>query len=136
MRHSTKFANAIHLLTYAYLRSDRKMSSKILAQSIGATPVTVRQITSQLSKANLIETKVGSGKITFLKSPKEITLKEIFETVTNGKLIERNENTNHLCQVGKQMPEILNDEFTLIEDAALKEMSQITLADVINQVKL
>lgn len=136
MRHSTKFANAIHLLTYAFLRSDWQMSSKLIANSINTTPVTVRQLTSQLSKAGLITTRPGSGKITFNRSPKEITLLDIFNAVTDRELIERNTKTNIQCEIGKQIPAILDNEFTKIEDASKNAMKQISLADIINQVTL
>lgn len=131
MRHSTKFANAIHILVYAYLRSDQQLSSRVIAKSLNTTPVTVRQLTSQLSKAGLIETKVGSGKITFNRTPQEITLLDIFNAVTDQRLIERNDKTNIQCEIGRQIPAILNDEFGEIEDAAKKKMSKITLADII-----
>lgn len=134
MRHSTKFANAIHLLTYAYLRSDWQMSSKLIANSINTTPVTVRQLTSQLSKAGLIATKPGSGKIKFNRAPNEITLLDIFNAVTDHELIERNTKTNIQCEIGKQIPAILDSEFTKIENAAKEAMKEITLADITNQV--
>lgn len=139
MRHSTRFANAIHLLVYAYLRGDQPgqpMSSKRIAYSVNTTPVTIRQITSQLSKAGLIETKVGSGRITFKRAPGKITLLDIFNAVTDGQLIERNNNTNIKCQIGKQIPGILDHEFSKIEDQAKAAMQQTTLGDIIKQVKL
>lgn len=136
MRHSTKFANAIHVLVYAYLRADWQMSSKLIANSVNTTPVTIRQLTSELNKAGLIATKSGSGKIKFVRSPEEITLLDIFNAVTDQQLIERNAKTNIHCQVGKQMPSLLDNTFDQIENAAKKEMAQITLADVIKQVDL
>lgn len=84
MRHSTRFANAIHLLTYAYLRSDWQMSSKLIANSVNTTPVTIRQLTSQLNKAGIIETRPGSGRIKFRRPPEEISLLGIFSAVTNN----------------------------------------------------
>lgn len=136
MRHSTRFANAIHLLVYAYLRSDQPMSSGRIANSVNTTPVTIRQITSQLKHAGLIETRVGSGKITFRRSPKEITLLDIFNAVTDEWLIERNPQTNIQCQIGKQMPQILDNEFSIIEEQAKQAMQHITLASIIEQVKI
>ncbi|MGM9892562.1 Rrf2 family transcriptional regulator [Limosilactobacillus sp.] len=136
MRHSTKFANAIHLLAYAFLRSDWQMSSKLIANSINTTPVTVRQLTSQLSKAGLITTKPGSGKITFNRPPKDITLLDVFNAVTDHELIERNTKTNIQCKIGKQIPAILDSEFTKIENASKDAMQEITLADIIDQIEL
>lgn len=130
MRHSTRFANAIHLLTYAYLRSDWQMSSKLIANSVNTTPVTIRQ----LNKAGIIETRPGEWKNKILSSTGRDKLARYFQCGYQ-QLIERNDKTNIKCQVGKQIPAILDNEFDKIEQVAKNKMKQIFLADIIEQVK-
>lgn len=136
MRQSTRFADAIHLLAYVYLQSgEEKITSKVLAGSINVTPVNVRQITGQLREAGLISTTSGSGKITFNKPIDQINLLEIFDAVTDGSLFHRDNQTNPECKVGSKMPDVLDDEFDLIENQARTKMSEITLAEVVSHVK-
>lgn len=137
MRKSTRFADAIHLLTYVYLQSrEEKITSKVLAGSINVTSVNVRQITSKLRHAGLINTVNGSGKITFRKPIDQISLLAIFNAVTDGTLLTRDKNTNPNCKVGNKMPAVLDGEFNTIENQARAKMQSITLRDVVDQVKL
>ena len=137
MQASTRFADAIHIMTYIYVRQNLPdLSSKTLSFSVNTSSVTIRQITSQLSKAGLLNTRKGSKKVSLTKDPKEISLYEIFLAISTGQVFKRDENTSITCQIGQQMPNIIDHVFNDIEDTVKAKLKTMTLDDVIKQVQL
>ena len=68
MQISTKFTTAVHvLIAIEYFRDDEKITSDMLAGTVGSNPVIIRNIMSQLKEAGLIEVRRGPGGITLLK---------------------------------------------------------------------
>lgn len=134
MKHSNKINIAVHIMAYAYLRQDVKLSSNMIANSLNVNAVTVRQITSLLSKAGLIQTQSGSGKIKLNYEPKQITFFDIFQAVNDKEIFYRHDSTNIDCPIGQAMPSVLNYEYNRIEEVVYKEMKQIVLQDVIDRL--
>lgn len=60
MQISTKFTTAVHvLIAIEYFRDDEKITSDMLAGTVGSNPVIIRNIMSQLKEAGLIEVRPG-----------------------------------------------------------------------------
>ena len=135
MKFSYKLSDAIHLLSYLNIYHDTNLSSKAIAASINSNPSVVRQLMSDLRKANLIETHKGAAKPTLVKDPKDISLLEIYQAINmDHRLIHVDPDTNSKCIVGGNIQNTLNGFYNDIESAAFAKMSQISLQDVISDI--
>ncbi len=134
MKHQNQLNVAIHIMAYAYLRRDSKLSSNLIADSLNVSAVTVRQTTSLLSKAGLINTQAGSGKITLNAEPKEISIHKIYLAVTDAELFYRHTSTSMTCPIGIRMPSALDNIYRDIEQTVYDKMDTITLQDVIDEL--
>ena len=85
MQISTKFTTAVHvLIAIEYFRDDEKITSDMLAGTVGSNPVIIRNIMSQLKEAGLIEVRRGPGGITLLKPLEAITFLDLYRAVETG----------------------------------------------------
>ena len=134
MKVSSRFADAIHILCYAYLQRNAKHTSDVIAQSVNVNAVTVRQITGELREAGLIRTQAGSGRIEFARPIDEITMRDIFLAVSDGKLLARETAASDRCPIALGMKGAQEAIFSGIEEAALAKMAQTTLKDVVADI--
>lgn len=135
MKYSYKLSDAIHLLSYLKIYQDGDLSSKAIATSIESNPSVVRQLMSDLKKANLIDTRKGAATPTLAKDPKNISLLEIYQAINmDHNLLHVDPKTNPQCIVGGNIQNTLNHFYDEIELAAFTKMSQITLQDVIGDI--
>lgn len=139
MQISSRLSIALHMFAcMEYFKNDYKITSDFIASSVGANPVIIRKITSQLRDAGLVNVARGTGGVSIAKDPKDISLLDVFEAVDsieNGKLFSFHENPNTKCPVGGSIHLILDDKLERVQRAMEKEMKAITVADVIRDTK-
>jgi Rrf2 family protein len=135
MQVSNRFSIAVHMFAcMEYFKKDRKITSDFLASSVGVNPVIIRKITSQLRDAGLVKVTRGTGGISASRAPGKITLLDVFNAVDSldeGRLFSFHENPNCNCPVGSHIHLILDDKLERVQQAMEKELSSITIADVI-----
>lgn len=86
MQISSRFTIAMHILTYiATAPAEEKVTSEILADSIQVNPVIIRNILSQLKKADLITVKRGQGGATIIKPFDQLSLFDVYRAVDSVK---------------------------------------------------
>lgn len=139
MQISSRLSIALHMFAcMEYFKNDYKITSDFIASSVGANPVIIRKITSQLRDAGLVNVARGTGGVSIAKDPENISLLDVFEAVDsieNGKLFSFHENPNTKCPVGGSIHLILDDKLERVQRAMEKEMKAITVADVIRDTK-
>lgn len=139
MQISSRFSIAIHMFAcMEYFKKDYKITSEFLASSVGVNPVIIRKITSQLRDAGLVNVARGTGGVSIARVPSEITLLDVFnavDSIEGGKLFSFHENPNANCPVGRNIHLILDDELARVQDAMQRELSAITIADVIKDTE-
>ena len=121
MQISSRFTMAIHMFTCIDTFTDQKMTSDFMAGSIGTNPVIIRKILQQLKAAGLIEVSRGTGGVTITRPLELITF-------------HFHENPNPNCPVGKNIHRVLDNRLLEVQKAMEEKLSQITLADVKNDV--
>lgn len=73
MKISSRFTIATHMLTVIVLEcQEHKVTSDVLAASIGVNPVIIRKILSQLKSADLISVARGRGGAIIRKDLKDM----------------------------------------------------------------
>ena len=139
MQISSKFTIGVHLLAVIdYLGDSEKVTSNILAGSIGVNPVIVRNVMGSLKEAGLIRISQGKSGISLAKSLEEITFYDIYKAVdcVNDEGIFRfHENPNPDCPVGRNIHKAMDGKLEQIQKCMEDEMKKITVAEVASDVK-
>lgn len=137
MQISSKMTMAVHMLACAEVLSDMKVTSDLMASSIGTNPVIVRKLLQQLKAAGLIEVARGTGGISVTRPLKDITFLDIYNAVegtSKGNLFRFHENPNVQCPVGRNIHTAMDTKLEQVQQAMEAEMNAITLASVIDDI--
>lgn len=114
-----------------------KVTSDLMASSIGTNPVIVRKLLQQLKAAGLIEVTRGTGGISLTRPLKDITFLDIYNAVegtSKGNLFRFHENPNVQCPVGRNIHTAMDARLEQVQQAMEAEMKAITLASVIDDI--
>ena len=134
MQISSRFTIAMHILTYiATADQKERVTSEVLAKSIQVNPVIIRNILSQLKKAELVMVKRGQGGATITKPYEQLSLFDVYQavdSVKNGTLFSFHDSPNPACPVGKNIHALLDDKLKGIQTAMEDEMRKYTIADL------
>lgn len=134
MKYSTKLSDAIHILILIALNPLENLTSQTIAESIKTNPSFVRQIMSKLKKYHLIESVHGHAYPCLSKSPKEMTLLDIYYAIEGEKpLLHLDTHTNPECGVGINIQLAIQTAYDRVQIEAEKTMKNITLHDIIDQ---
>ncbi len=138
MRINIKCSSAVHiLLMLALLPDTYKITSEFLASSVGNNPVEIRKLLSNLKKADIIEVTRGLGGARLKRSPKDITLLDIYNTVDSTPLedlIGIHAHPEKKCPFGRNIGDILAEPYAEIGDTVREKMSSITLEQLCNRL--
>ena len=132
----TKFSVALHILTMIS-ESKENLSSQALAESVGTNASYIRKVIALLKNAGLIQSHQGKMGYQLSKSPKDITLLNIYfatQEVSHISLFPVHQNSNPDCPVGKHIQGAVSPLFASAEAQLEKELAQQTLEDVINNL--
>lgn len=138
MQISTKFTIAIHLLAAVeYFGKKGKVTSDLLASSIGSNPVIIRNIMSDLKNAGLIDTKRGTGGITITKPLHQITFYDVYEAVEKNKeeLFHFHDNPNPACPVGGNIHGALDRRLAAAQKDFEEDLKKYTVGEVSDDVE-
>jgi len=129
------FGTGLHVMLALAYNPGVRLSSLDLASSMGANPVTVRRVVSQLAAAGLVDTQPGPGGGAMLARPADrITVGHVHEALGRPPFIEghRKEPQRH-CAVSVCMPKV----FERLNDAVAKKASPVlrgtTLRSLLDQ---
>lgn len=132
----TKFSVALHILTMIS-ESKETLSSQALATSVGTNASYIRKVIALLKNAGLITSHQGKTGYQLSKSPKEVTLLEIYfatQEVNHISLFSVHQNSNPDCPVGKHIQGAVSPLFASAEYQLEKELANQTLEDVIDNL--
>jgi DNA-binding IscR family transcriptional regulator len=112
-----------------------KLTSNFLASSVNVNPVIIRKTLGQLNAAGLGEVAAGVGGAKLLRTPGEITLREVFQAVEEDEdLFHIQDNPNPQCPVGRNIQQVLGKRLALVKDNMLADFAQMTLADLLADI--
>ncbi|MCS4486890.1 Rrf2 family transcriptional regulator [Staphylococcus americanisciuri] len=132
----TKFSVALHILTMIS-ESKEKLSSQALAESVGTNASYIRKVIALLKNAGLIQSYQGKTGYQLSKSPKDISLREIYfatQEIDKISLFPIHQNANLDCPVGKYIESAMIPIFSSVETYLEQELSQKTLDDLIDNL--
>ncbi|KGE13731.1 RrF2 family transcriptional regulator [Sphingobacterium deserti] len=132
---NTRFATAIHILTLLDHNPEVWLTSEWIAGSININAVVVRKELGVLQEAGLVISRKGKeGGSMLAKQSIDITLDAIYDAVRNAEVLGRkNQHTNPLCPVGKQINTRLDGLFTETDTLLKQFLGTKTLHDFSRQ---
>lgn len=132
----TKFSVALHILTMISESKDT-LSSQALATSVGTNASYIRKVIALLKNAGLIQSHQGKMGYQLSKSPKDITLLNIYfatQEISHISLFPVHQNNSPDCPVGKHIQGAVSPLFASAEAQLEKELAQQTLENVIDNL--
>ena len=139
MQISSKFTIGVHLLAVIdYLGESEKVTSSVLAGSIGVNPVIVRNVMGNLKEAGLISISQGKSGIPLTKTPGQITFYDVYkavDSVNEDGLFHFHENPNPECPIGRNIHKAMDSKLERVQMCMEEEMRKITLADVMTDIQ-
>ena len=135
-----KFATSLQIMLSLGVQArehDSLATSQQLAATLGTNPALVRKLLIPLAQAGLVETFKGkTGGVRIAKSPKQITLREIYEASVEKNIACARETSRSDCPVGACMKTVFTGIVTGMEKALGAHLETKTLQHVLNQAKL
>lgn len=131
-----RFAASVHIMTLLAVHNEELQTSEFLATSIRTNATVVRRLVGKLVEAGLVESFKGkSGGVKIAKTPKEITLKDIYKASTDKALINcRDSEPIKACPVSCSMKEIFENVAQGLEANSMSYLAKIKLSDIISKI--
>lgn len=137
MAANSRFAVAVHAAAVLACNCNEFVTSDLIASSVNTNPVVVRRIIRALVKAGIVESHLGkSGGARLAKSPRQITLLDIYHAVEKDGLFALNRKPeNKRCPVSCCMKDVLPRVLEAAEKSVEASFRKTTLADVVRPVR-
>ncbi len=134
---SVQFTVAAHIMTALGFFHGQGIASAALAESVNADPTFVRKSLSKLSRAGLIITtrgKNGASKLT--RSPKEITLLDIYRASAAPPTFAIHRYPAYKkCPISSNIKGCMSSVLKKAQDSFENTLDEITLADVVGEIR-
>ena len=137
MAANSQFAIAVHVLAMLAKSCDERIKSDYIAKSVNTNPVVIRRLLSTLYENGLVVSQTGMcGGSCLARQPDEISLLEVYRTVSNSEVFALHPNTpDQHCLIGKNIQTVLEKLQSEIDEAIEEKLSRYTLQDVIKMVE-
>jgi Rrf2 family protein len=128
---------AVHVLVLLADRAPEPVSSEQAAGSVGTNPVHIRRVMSSLRNADIVASRSGAGGgWTLGRAPERIRLDQVWESLFGDEqLVALHPEPNPACPIGREIGAVLNDVSERVTHAALAELGEVTLADLLTRTQ-
>ena len=134
---SVQFTVAAHVMAALAFFQGKEISSATLAESVNADPTFVRKSLSKLSKAGLIVTTRGkNGASTLTRSPKQITLLDIYRaSAAPATFAIHSYPVHERCPISRNIKGCMASVLKKTQNNFENTLDGITLADVVGEIR-
>ena len=134
---SVQFTVAAHIMAALGFHHGKEIASAALAASLNADQSFVRKSVSKLAKAGLIVTTRGkSGSSVLARSPKQITLLEIYRASEAPPTFAIHRYpVEKRCPISSNIKGCMSSVLKQAQDSFEKTLEKITLADVVGEIR-
>jgi Rrf2 family protein len=133
---NTRFAVAVHILTFLQTQKGEPATSELMAGSVNTNPSLIRRLLSQLARAGLTTSQMGTGGGALLARPADtITLLDVYRAVDEDReVIPMHHSPNPSCPVGRNIQAVLETRIDSAERALEQELAGTTIAELASDV--
>lgn len=133
---SSRFTIALHMLSLIGTGQNQKMTSQLMADSIGVNPVIVRKVLGHLKTADIVRVKRGHGGASLTKSPENITYFDVYlavEVVPEAGMFNFHNNPNPNCPIGKNIHALLDQDLIAAQQSFEAFLKTKTIAQLLTK---
>ncbi len=129
------FSLGLHIVGFLASNTDELVSSNVMAESFGTSPIVLRRVLARLNQSGLVETKRGaSGGSKLARSAKDINLKQVFEAVcVTPELFARHPQESGI--VSNVLGGYINEFYLEAEKVMLNHLESTSVADMDSVVR-
>jgi len=133
---NTRFSVAVHILTLLQSQRGEPVTSELIAGSVNTNPSLIRRLLSQLSRAGITTSQMGTGGGALLARPAStITLLDVYHAVDEDRdVIPIHSAPNPNCDVGRNIQAALETRIRAAERALQQELASTTIAELAGDV--
>lgn len=135
---NSRFSVSIHILSLIASKPSEQISSESIAESVHTNPVVIRRICGLLKKRGILTSRAGISGATLLVPPSKLSLLDIYLAVQpdNNRLFVIHDHPNPNCIIGSKIQHTLGKRFSDVQQRLEKELAQVTLHDVMEDMQL
>ena len=131
MAANLRFSTGIEALALMATEPEKFHTSHALATALATNPVVIRRLLSALNRAGLVSSVKGpSGGSRLAKSPKQITLRDIYRALDAGELLHQ---TAHDSTETKDLKKTMRSVFRKAQKCLEEELDSTTLNQLLKK---
>lgn len=134
---NSRFSIAAHILTLLASMPEERVTSELIAGSIGTNPVVIRRQLALLREAKLVTSKgARGGGWVLTRNPRKITLRQVREALGQEASFRMHRNEpNPNCVVGQNVRGVLEDVYADADEAVMRSLDHWTVAGILDRVQ-
>src|SRR6201987_2052821 len=135
---NSRFSIAVHILTLLASMPDERVTSELIAGSVGTNPVVIRRQLALLRQAKLVESRVARGGGWVLaRKPQSIKLSEVREALGEEAAFRMHRNDpSPNCVVGQNVRQALEVVYQDAKKPLARSLQTRTIQDLLIAVSL
>lgn len=128
MSQSTRLITASYILSFVAANAPQKLRTETIAKWVKTHPTRVRNLVSQMVKADILKSYRGAkGGLTLARPANEITLREVYDAVQESSLIaEKIDNPFSGMEDHCKVFEVFTRLFAMLENNMRLDLGNIT----------
>jgi Rrf2 family protein len=130
---NSRFSIAVHILTLLASMPNERVTSELIAGSVGTNPVVIRRQLALLRKAKLVESKAARGGGWVLaRKPQAIKLSDVRDALGEQASFRMHRNDpSPNCVVGQNVRQALEVVYQDAEEAVARSLRTRTVQDLL-----
>ena len=136
---NSQFTIAVHSLALLAHRTDRLLTSDMIAKSICTNPTRIRSVLAILKRAGYVKTKEGTGGGYCLSvQADQIQLSDIYELTSKGSLKPSwcsGDNERNDCLISCNISMVMDRVYEKAEDHIIAQLDKLSIFDVLSQLR-
>lgn len=134
---NSRFSTAVHILTLLASAPDERLTSEMIAGSVGTNPVVIRRQLALLREADLVESRgARGGGWSLSRSPKDIRLSQVRAALGDEASFRMHKNEpSPQCVIGQNVKFALEGVYQNAERAVAESLERWTLEDMVKEAR-
>ncbi|HWI27726.1 MAG TPA: Rrf2 family transcriptional regulator [Stellaceae bacterium] len=136
MSRATRFSVAVHALALIERFGGERLTSEVIAGSVGTNASFVRRVLAMLSHAGLLRSSPGIAGAELARSSAKITLLDVYRAVDmeDEHRLAVHDEPNPRCFIGRHIQGALDAAIGPAEEAFEVQLKRRTLADITSYI--
>ncbi len=127
---------AFHILGFLASQRGESVTSDVLADAYGTSPVVLRRVLAKLQRAGLVETKRGvHGGSVLARDPGAINLREAYDAVLGDARVLQRPSEDCAGAIASALARFVDDVMGDAEQALLDRLQAVTVAEMDTRVR-